>query len=393
MGIVAALASALLVAGGVATPTQAAAPLVVSAADAATGKPVKGFCVTATTCTDGSELTLPAGTATVTVTPVKTSNHLPSGVVAVPAGATAVTVPLNLGGRVSTTVTDRATGLPVRLACLVLIEPGTGGLREEGHNRSTTREECSNNNGKLTSYARPAGTYQAFMFAPERRFLPKDKYGHQWVGAEGGTGDQRQAARIKVRAGEVTSAPDVLLDAPGTVTGQVRTAHGKPVGGTISFNAWPRGGTAYDGVTTKRRGQYTYTHLGPYEWPIVVTPSESSGFGRQFAGGTSNRFLADTVVVRSGETSTLDITLAPKAALVGTLTVPAGRGRLVAVNAITRDEIGYTYFTGPGEYRMPVAGGQPVEIQWILATGASGRLPDQIQVRRFGDTPLDVVAG
>ena len=138
------VAAGVLAAGVTTAPAAAAtagAPLVVSAVDAATGAPVSDFCATAAggnACTAGSEVTLtglPAGTTTVTVTPARTSDHLPAGPLTVTLpedGTAAVTAPLTLGGRLATTILDRSTGAPVRLACLVLVEPAAGGLSEEG---------------------------------------------------------------------------------------------------------------------------------------------------------------------------------------------------------------------------------------------------------------------
>ncbi|WP_285682596.1 hypothetical protein [Actinoplanes sp. NBRC 103695] len=409
--------AAVLALTGPGTPAAAADPgvgslagasVTIDATDAAGGEPVTGFCATAKpsgagACTEGSTLTLrdvPAGEATISVQPVRTSDYLPSAPVTLTladGAAVAVTTPLTLGGRLSALVLDRATGAGVRLACLVLIEPASGGLPSEGRGEYGEYEECTNNNGKLTTYARPAGTYQLFVFGPERLFLPEDQYGHQWVGAEGGTGDQRRAVKLKIRPGRTTQAPTVLMDKPGTIVGQVTDASGEHAGSAITFNAWPIFSRSWNGAAYPGDGTYSFTHLGPYEWPIMARPTEGpdgAKFPRQWSGGTGNRYQAETVAVRSGETSRLDLTLQPFAAIAGTITAPEG-GTLIAANASTGDELGYVRFTGSGPYRLPLVGGQRVTLRWVLNSGRGGVWADgeQVPVPKGGTRALDLTVG
>jgi hypothetical protein len=374
----------------------------------AVGEGIGGFCATAqpseaTGCTDGSTVTLrdlPAGSSTISVQPVKSSDYLPSAPVTVnltDGDAETVTVPLTLGGRLSATVLDRATGKGVRLACLVLVEPASGGLPSEGRGEYDDYEECTNNNGKLTTYARAEGTYQLFVFGPERLFLPRDQYGHQWVGAEGGTGDQRKAVKLKIKPGRTTLAPTVLMDPPGTVTGRVVDQAGTPVSTSITHTAWPILSRSFNGTGVDIAGRYTLTSLGPYEWPIFVQPIEGPDgpdAPRQWSGGTGNRYQAETVAVQSGATSTLDITTQPFAAIAGTVTAPEA-GMLIAANASTGDDMGWTRFAGSGEYRLPLVGGQRVVIRWVLESGRGGVWAEgeKIQVPKGGTRTLDLTIG
>ncbi|MET0493054.1 MAG: hypothetical protein ABW000_07975 [Actinoplanes sp.] len=144
-------------------------------------------------------------------------------------------------------------------------------------------------------------------------------------------------------------------------------------------------------------GRYKLTSLGPYEWPIFVKPiegPEGPDAPRQWSGGTGNRYQAETVAVRSGETSTLDITTQPFAAIAGAVTAPEG-GVLIASNASTGDEVGWARFAGLGEYRLPLVGGQRVVVRWVLNSGRSGVWAEgeKVQVPKADTRALDLTIG
>jgi hypothetical protein len=92
--------------------------------------------------------------------------------------------------------------------------------------------------GKLTtSDGTPVGSATVTANGPSWRsattaadgvFPPNgSSYGAQWVGANGGTGDQREAAIIKVTDGQRTTGPTVRLDQGGTITGTVTSETGQ----------------------------------------------------------------------------------------------------------------------------------------------------------------------
>lgn len=382
------------------------ANLIVEGVDAATGASVGEICVwvypsDGNGCGAPAGLTdLPAGPVTLDVSTASNSSYLRAAdvpVTLVAGETTRISVPLDLGGRVSATVVDRATGQPVRRTCLALIEPGSGGL-PDGF------PYCTNAQGKLTTQAMATGTYQIFAAAPTG-------YGHQWAGPAGGTGDQREAARIKVKPGKTVKAPAILLDAPGTVTGIVTDPAGEPLeSASVSYHAWGFGSGPTGDVETDEHGRYTMDDLGPYAWPLVVTPYR--GLPRQWSGGTANRFQATTVAVTSGATSTFDLPLIAGSALTGTVTVdddvvrPDG-WRLTAVNATTGDQIGVADWVvqADGTYRMRLPGGQPIKIHWYVSSadpnGSSGwweNAADQasatkVTVPRAGEKELNLTIG
>lgn len=344
------------------------ATLVVNPVDAATGAPVTdGFCVELETadarqCVDQGPLTfadLAPGRQTISVRMAESSRYLPSerqDVTLVAGQTTTTSVPVQLGGRVAITVTD-ADGRPVRRTCFILIEPGTGGPGDGYGN-------CTDGNGKVSTQAEKPGTYQLFAVAP-------DGYGHQWVGADGGTGDQRAAARVVVRAGRTIKAPEVRLDRPGTIAGTVTGADGAPVASAdVSITAWGYGvGPSFHEVADAQ-GRYEIGRLGPYAWPLSFT---AAGYPRQWSGNTGNRFQAQAVAVTTGGRATYDMALKRSSTLTGRVSVvpgaPDSSWRIEAFNAVTGDVMGVADRSddGDGTYEMPVAGGQTVQIGWDVA--------------------------
>jgi hypothetical protein len=342
------------------------ATLVVRATDVATGAPVSDFCAWVTQidaggCTAGDELELTdlaEGTFGVSVAPGEKSFYLYADdrATTLTAGqVTTLSVPLAQGGKASATITDRATGAAVRGACVDLAVLGRGGL---GDGQGIA---CSNASGKLTTPALRPGTYEMFAYGV-------DGLGHQWVGATGGTGDQRAAARITVKAGKVAKAPAVLLDRAGTITGTLTDGAGEPLAdASVAYSSWGYGvGPSHD-TETDAEGRWTLDVLGPYAWPLQF----SHGQERVWSGGGGNRFTAETIPVTSDATTTYDMALDPAAALTGKVTLSAGSDekwwRLEAYNAATGDPVGVADGQGDGTYTMPLAGAQPVKIHWHVS--------------------------
>lgn len=345
------------------------ATLVVNAVDAATGAPVGDYCVWVTSPGDGSGCATAGGQATVTdlpggsyhmsATPGEGSYYLSTDsqpVTLTPGQTTTATVKLTLGGKVSFTATDRVSGTAVERVCPAFEVLGHGGL-PDGYG------DCTDSTGKAASGSMPAGTYEMYAVAPAG-------YGDQWVGKNGGTGDQRAAARLKVVPGKTVAAPAVLLDKAGTITGVVTGAAGEPLAGmNVAWSAWGDAGPAWD-TDTDALGRYTITGLGPYAWPLLFT---GAGYPRQWSGHGGNRYRAETVKVLPAGTTTYDFTPVAGSTLKGKVTAPAGASwRIHAFNAATGDQMGTfdSYNAGPGgTYEMKVIGGQQVKIDWSWRIG------------------------
>lgn len=318
-------------------------------------------------------------------------NRIPAVVAAATLAAVGIAAPAHAGvpgGRVSTTVVDSATGQPVAAACVVLIRPGQGGL-PDGCGGDVTDER-----GRVTTDLVGAGTYQMFVYPPEG-------YGYQWVGADGGTGDQREAARIRVRTGEVTRSATVRLDPPGTISGVVRDPAGAPAPEAIvAIYAWHFGvGPGPGSVRADEEGRYTIDQLGPYSWPLSFTSRGDEP--RQWSGGVANRFQAEHIAVQAGQETTYDMNLVGGSLLRGALTV-RGPGtaefwRLTAVNTVTGDPMGVADSTEAGDqtYEMPLAGPQQVWIEWDVSFGEESQSGwwengEQVRIPRSGVHTLDL---
>ncbi|HET9517636.1 MAG TPA: hypothetical protein VFO77_07930, partial [Actinoplanes sp.] len=226
----------------------------------------------------------------------------------------------------------------------------------------------------------------------------------QWLGTTGGTGDQRAATKITVKAGKVTSAPKVKLDKAGTVTGTVTTADGKTVPhGDASLSAWDYGAGG-NGARLDRLGRYKLDGLGPYRWPLVFTTQQ----GRQWSGGKGNRYAATTVQVNAGETVTHNEVIGQQAALAGKVRVRTGAivdGFLTAYTVSTGDQIGDSWFFADGRFSLLIPGGERVKIEYYVRTGKRDELTGWhdrastfekakvVEVPATGAATLDLTAG
>jgi hypothetical protein len=342
------------------------ARLKVTATDAATGAPISNFCVwvvdtgDGNACTTGTEATvedLPAGVFQAQVSPQSPTFYLPSDNVPVTLTAgqsTSVSVPLQQGGNVAVATTDRSTGKPVGDGCVVLRQLGSGGIGDSG--------DCGDAAGKVTTTPIKPGTYEMYVSAPE-------PYGDQWVGANGGTGDQRAAKRIVVKAGKTAKAPAVLLDRAGSISGTVTGPDGKPIrDANVSMQAWDYGAGPERATDTDTNGHYTLTGFGPYRWPLSFT---AGNLPRQWSGNVPNRFDAKLIPVTSGATSTYNMAMKAGTTISGRVTVgrPFQSWRITAVNVATGDPMGVfdCYDTCDGSYAMRVIGGQRVQIRYDIA--------------------------
>lgn len=370
--------------------------LTVTAVDATTGDPVGDYCVAVVAkfgdfCTEDPTVTvtgLAAGPTLVTLSTLTGSDHVGKKDVpiTVPADEHAtLTIPVQLGGRFNADVAGSPAGV-----CLHAVAPGAGGL---GKRPST----CTNKQGKSTSNALAPGTYQVFVRPPDG-----SAYGAQWFTGDGGTGDQRQATKIQIKAGRTARLGTIQLDPAGSVTGVVRDPEGRPVqhveAGVTAFDiprpeAYPQG--------TDKDGRYTITNLGPYEWPLLFTPI--ADLPRQWSGATGNRVEIETVPVTAGATATYDTTLSAGAKVSGTVTVTPGGtpwsgGRLQARSVATGDLLAVGDVPGAdGAYEFRVIGGGPVNLEWYLAdpvTMSAGSYDaNPVRVPANGRKQLDLSIG
>ncbi|MEV0728471.1 carboxypeptidase regulatory-like domain-containing protein [Polymorphospora sp. NPDC050346] len=336
----------------------------VTATDAATGTPLSTFCAdysgpssTANGCTTNSEVVftgLSPGSYVVTITPEEGSLYLGNRADATvtPGGTAQVTVPLHRGGAITATATARATGAPVAWACYSAIAAGTGTVPTEGYGW------CTDRNGQATTGVLAPGDYHLLV-----QPVPATGYGMQWLGATGGTGAAANAVRITVTAGQVATAPPVLLDPAGSITGVVRGADGTPLPDVMVALSDVHPGYVGGKAVTDEDGSYTVTGLGPYAWPLHFVDDQHA---RQWSGGTGNRLVAKKIKVTAGAAASYDIKLKTGTLVTGTIRDRAGAevtsSYLLAYSALTRDIVGVKWDTG-GTYQMRLIAPELVKVQ------------------------------
>ena len=143
---------------------------------------------------------------------------------------------------------------------------------------ATGNGECTDGNGvDHVTRLRP-GTYNLFVFAMD------GVHGDQWVGAQRGTGEQKKAADHHGRTGtDACPAPPSRWTNGASLTGVIRDkAHRGAAGrGRASFTTQNAGlGSSIGLATTDGAGRYTFTELGPYDWPIFYQAPATPPSGR-----------------------------------------------------------------------------------------------------------------
>ena len=238
------------------------------------------------------------------------------------------------GATITMTVRDAKTGAPLRNICpnVVKVTAPSGASGGIGN--------CSDADGHVTVPGLAAGSYNVFAFAND------GVHGHQWVGPKGGTGIKEKAAVFTVTAGQSIAIPDIKMDKAGTLTGIVRDkATGAAIpNATVSWGTSSAGlgGSSAD-VSTDANGQYTFTNLGPYDWPIFF---HAAGYASEWSGNTGNRLQAHPIKVKAGKTKTHNEVLGQGVTLTGMVTdasggpIPPFGARITPFNADSGDEIG-----------------------------------------------------
>ncbi|MDG4827748.1 carboxypeptidase regulatory-like domain-containing protein [Solwaraspora sp. WMMD1047] len=335
----------------------------VTAVDAVTGAPVPHFCVSPGDCGSGGTVTvtdLPQGRHQFSVY-TEDGNYFSLDTEPVEVRAdqtTAVTVRLRPAARITTTVVDRQTGNPVANVCVQV-------HRTHAPSRPDGDGYCTNTAGRVTIGYLEKGSYHLFVDPGETA------YGAQWVGAAGGTGDQRAAATIVAQAGATVTAPTVRLDQAGVITGRVTdAATGAPIDSAQInlLTAHPGVGAASKAVTDAD-GRYRVTGLGPYAWPLLFDHYE---YTSHWSGGATDRYSATPIQVTAGGTATHDTALGAGTEVRGTVTnqhgVASDGGYVIARHVDTGDIVGSGWIDG-GNYTLSALGPQSVYLTYDASFG------------------------
>lgn len=333
----------------------------VSAVDSVTGASIADFCVS-DACS--------AGTGTVTVSGLTVGRHElflftvdgsyfeRSRIVNARANQTvAVTVKMRPAARISTTVVDAATGAPVAGVC-------AGAFKPKHVAQPDGFGYCSDATGRLTIGRLTAGTYRLFVDPTEA-----PRYGRQWLGATGGTGDERQAASVTAAVGEVATAPTVRLDPAGSIAGTVTDgATGVPIEFSSVNLLTSHPGAGLSETSTDEDGHYRIDRLGPYAWPLGFA---ANGYAGQWSGNAADRYAATPVQVTAGGVATGDIGLVRGVEVRGTVALEDGTpvdGYVATKNAETGDYAG-TDYAEDGTYLIRVIAGQRVSYAYDVYAG------------------------
>ncbi|MEH1012730.1 carboxypeptidase regulatory-like domain-containing protein [Micromonospora sp. CPCC 206060] len=277
------------------------------------------------------------------------------------------------GAAISTRIVDRATGNPVAGVCLDAFLPKQVRIH-------AAAAYCSNAEGRVTAGPLVPGLYRLFATPTSAT------HGKQWVGAAGGTGDERQAATVAAVAGRISTAPQVVLDPAGSIVGRVTdAATGQPLAGVRPGLVGPQFGQGDRDPVTDPQGNYRLDRLGPYEWPVVFSREDMA---TTWSGGTGDRYAATKVKVPPGASTSYLFALTRGTEVKGTLKnaagVSAAGGYLAAHNAVTGDIVGVSVFSDGGYYSMRLVAGQSVYFTYNTdfdGRASRGQYPEPATVR------------
>jgi hypothetical protein len=336
--------------------------ITVTLTDQDTRKPVRTFCAFVSgepqKCTTTGSVTVRAdrGVRSVFVDPEPAYfRDDVNGISVVSGQDTPVNVPVRPGVGLRTTIRDAATGQPLANTCVQPVKVGTRGLDGAFTTQGT---RCSNADGVVAVGPLEKGAYRLLA-------RPGDSaHGLQWVGRNGGTGNQDAARVFDKPVGAVTDIPEITMDAAGTVAGTVRDEQtGQPVANAC-VSPYPV--TFTTGSCTNLAGHYELTGLGPYRWPLEYT---SDRHGWRWSGNAPNRLAATGIAVTSGAEVQADETLPVSGQVTGRVTnPPAGQATLfvAAVSAASGDYAGPLTF-GP-DYTLDNLSTQLVKIEFFDPT-------------------------
>lgn len=294
--------------------------IVVRPTSAQNHKPVTGFCAHAgsvTACDNGTGVAQVTGVVPgqqyVWVTAADGRYFDEGTSLAIDAGgATSFNPILRPAASIVTTIRDRVTGAPVANACAEAV-PAADARIPQGLGA------CSDDAGRIVLGPFDANSYNIFVSPHDSR------YGVQWVGPNGGVGRAASALAVKAKIGSVVTIPPILLDEAGSISGRVTGGDGTPLlWADIDLESVDPGLGGVFGAYTDEDGRYTFTGLGPYDWPLYI---DAYGWAPEWSGGAVSREESTPVRVRSGQTTSFDVVLTKGVTISGPCMTPPARLR------------------------------------------------------------------
>jgi hypothetical protein len=301
----------------------------------ANGKPLAGICVfgqglgavssvspDATTRQDGSYVMegLPAGRYTLQFGAVGCGNNGnyvyyndPHPVRVSLGHATTVNVFMQPGAILEGKVTSAATGQPLGGICV--------GVNDQFGDGTVTSAD-----GTYSADQIPPGRYSVSFFGGCRN---KGSYAPQWFP---GRTESYNGARVRLRAGAVTSGIDAAMRPGSAVSGFVTSRAGAPLRG-ICVGVFTPGEALFFGagfefynVQTRRDGAYLIQNLAPGQYQAVFfSCGNGPGWSMQWYRSRTSQGGAGLIDLPSATTVTgIDAALARGGAIAGTVRTPSG---------------------------------------------------------------------
>lgn len=385
---------------GLLTPGAAVAAdgtsLRVTAVDEVTGAPVAGACSTlygsgidryACAGADGvmrHDGLSPLGDYFLSVSAATHWGAEVDPVVLSPDEVTDLPVPMRPAAAIVTTVRDAATEAPLEHICVEAHRVPVVGVLDRDYTNF-----CSDAAGDLVIGPLESGAYQLLVKPLDER------YGMQWVGGSGGTGDLREAEVVTAETGTPVPIPPVEMDPAGSITGVVTD---RATGAAVNlvcvypYAVDPRIGLGFGENCSRNGGRYTISGLGPYDWPLEFFDSRGN-YAAEWSGAEQDRFAAVPVRVQPDTTTTADTTLVPAGLVRGRTLDKQGTpafGYVYAYNARTGDIVGWTTpQDSSAQYTLKGLTTQDVKIQYYVEVDCWHRdAPDFTAA-----TPVAVTAG
>ncbi|MBB5871151.1 hypothetical protein F4553_004530 [Allocatelliglobosispora scoriae] len=273
---------------------------------------------------------------------------------------TILTVQLVPYSKIKTKVVDAKTGAPVQGVCVFDTQPGFARTPDG----CGDPERYSNAAGEVTVNLESPGSYQLFA-------LPRQApgYGAQWVGVNGGTGDQQSARLTTVADGATVTVPPIKLDKAGVITGKVTSQTGQRIrfGAVGLFPEYFNVGGNIADAELDSNGNYRIDFLGPYQWPLMFRGADHA---TQWSGTTGNRLVASKIKVTSGKTTTYNYQLRTGRAVVFTVTDRNAGGFVVLHDAVSGDYVSAGWAdNGSPTMTMHVLSGEPIKVAWLGGAG------------------------
>lgn len=226
--------------------------------------------------------------------------------VATSQAVTGIDAAMQLGGTISGTITDAATGAPVDGCSVWAIAASTGKFAQGA---------CSYSNGAYAIDGLAAGSYRVqFQISG---------YLNQWYRA---AASEAEAQPVTVASGEVTSGVDAAVAKGRTLSGRLTTSNNAPVpAGTcvsvtpLTSGQWPR--TSCDIAPD---GSYNVAGLPSGDVKVGFTPSYRSGYQAGWYRGRNDFATADVVKVGATDVTGIDDVLRRGGSIGGTMKTPDG---------------------------------------------------------------------